>query len=156
MQKGDTGCLLHISICTFITLTAKCNIFVFSVSLRWRLLPIPAKRHHPLPASGTPTMPYQRYGHSAVAYGDCAYIWGGRNDTDGACNVLFVFNTGKIGFEIQIQVQKPNFFYSVRLKIFSPVALLYTFQNFSKARIEFSYIIMTKEEVGALITGNTS
>lgn len=64
-----------------------------TISLRWRLLPIPDKRYSPLPASGNPTIPYQRYGHTAVAYGDSAYIWGGRNDTDGACNVLFVFNT---------------------------------------------------------------
>ena len=39
-------------------------------------------------------IPYQRYGHSAVAYEDCAYIWGGRNDSDGACNTLFQYDTG--------------------------------------------------------------
>lgn len=37
-------------------------------------------------------MPYQRYGHTCVAYEDKAYVWGGRNDRDGACSVLFCFD----------------------------------------------------------------
>ena len=39
-------------------------------------------------------VPYMRYGHSASAIGDLVYIFGGRNDTFGACNTLFCFNTG--------------------------------------------------------------
>lgn len=64
-----------------------------TISLRWKLLPLPCRRHRPHVLSRDSQIPYQRYGHTAVAYGDFAYIWGGRNDTDGACNVLFVFNT---------------------------------------------------------------
>ncbi|KAK4824827.1 hypothetical protein QYF61_020200 [Mycteria americana] len=33
-----------------------------------------------------------RYGHSAVLIDDTVYIWGGRNDTEGACNVLYAFD----------------------------------------------------------------
>jgi len=40
-------------------------------------------------------VPYQRYGHTAVAYEEHAYIWGGRNDSDGACNILYKYNTGE-------------------------------------------------------------
>ncbi|RWS28739.1 kelch domain-containing protein 3-like protein [Leptotrombidium deliense] len=36
--------------------------------------------------------PLQRYGHTVVAYGDCIYLFGGRND-NGACNVLYKFDT---------------------------------------------------------------
>lgn len=36
--------------------------------------------------------PFQRYGHTAVAYGRKIYIWGGRNDHV-ACNRLFCFDT---------------------------------------------------------------
>lgn len=37
-------------------------------------------------------IPFQRYGHTAVAYGPFVYIWGGRNDNK-ACNTLFCFDT---------------------------------------------------------------
>uniref|UniRef100_A0A8C9G425 rRNA biogenesis protein RRP36 n=1 Tax=Pavo cristatus TaxID=9049 RepID=A0A8C9G425_PAVCR len=37
-------------------------------------------------------VPYMRYGHSAVLIDDIVYIWGGRNDTEGACNVLYAFD----------------------------------------------------------------
>lgn len=37
-------------------------------------------------------VPYQRYGHTAVAFGDKIYLWGGRNDL-AACNVLYCFDT---------------------------------------------------------------
>ena len=47
--------------------------------------------------------PYQRYGHTAVAYNESAYIWGGRNDVDGACNKLYEFNT----------CESPNLFMSL-------------------------------------------
>lgn len=56
------------------------------VSLRWRKLP---------PACCSPSkVPYMRYGHTAVLIDDIIYIWGGRNDTEGACNVLYTFHTG--------------------------------------------------------------
>lgn len=37
-------------------------------------------------------VPYKRYGHTAVVYGDKIYIWGGRNDRT-SCSVLFCFDT---------------------------------------------------------------
>jgi len=57
------------------------------VSYRWNVLP--------LPESGDPQYeeaPYHRYGHTAVAWSDRAYIFGGRNDRNGACNVLHCFD----------------------------------------------------------------
>lgn len=39
-----------------------------------------------------PNVPFQRYGHSAVAYKHFVYIWGGRND-ETVCGVLFCFDT---------------------------------------------------------------
>ncbi|KAG9472823.1 hypothetical protein GDO78_016755 [Eleutherodactylus coqui] len=63
------------------------DVHVFNaVSLRWRKLP---------PACCCPSkVPYMRYGHTAVLIDDVIYIWGGRNDTEGACNVLYTFHTG--------------------------------------------------------------
>lgn len=49
----------------------------------------------PSSAEGCDAVPYMRYGHSASAIGDLVYIFGGRNDTHGACNTLFCFNTGE-------------------------------------------------------------
>ena len=40
-------------------------------------------------------VPYMRYGHTAVLLEDIIYIWGGRNDTEGACNVLYAFDVSK-------------------------------------------------------------
>ncbi|XP_064484621.1 kelch domain-containing protein 3-like isoform X2 [Ornithodoros turicata] len=54
-----------------------------TVSLRWALIPC---------QSNLEDVPFQRYGHTVVAYGDYAYLWGGRND-DGACNILYRFDT---------------------------------------------------------------
>lgn len=36
-------------------------------------------------------IPFQRYGHTVVAYQDIAYLWGGRNDIR-ACNILYYFD----------------------------------------------------------------
>lgn len=58
-----------------------------TVNLRWKALPIP-----PIKDEQYTVAPYQRYGHSAVAYGTKVYIWGGRND-EAACNKLFCFDT---------------------------------------------------------------
>jgi len=66
------------------------NSYILIVSYRWVSIATPT----PLDPQWADT-PYQRYGHTAVALGDCAYIWGGRNDVDGACNVLFCMNTGE-------------------------------------------------------------
>ena len=41
-------------------------------------------------------IPYMRYGHTASLINDKAYIFGGRNDQYGACNILFCFDTGMI------------------------------------------------------------
>lgn len=60
-----------------------------TVSFRWTKLPLPENYHF----DDNCDIPYQRYGHTAVPYKDCAYIWGGRNDKDGACDVLFCFDT---------------------------------------------------------------
>ncbi|KAM6298299.1 KLDC3 protein, partial [Thinocorus orbignyianus] len=65
------------------------DVHVFNaVSLRWIKLP-PVwtnSRDH------VREVPYMRYGHSAVLIDDIVYIWGGRNDTEGACNVLYAFD----------------------------------------------------------------
>lgn len=61
------------------------------MSLRWIKLP-PVwtnSRDH------VREVPYMRYGHSAVLIDDTVYIWGGRNDTEGACNVLYAFDVSK-------------------------------------------------------------
>ncbi|KAL1414149.1 hypothetical protein MTO96_000968 [Rhipicephalus appendiculatus] len=57
-----------------------------TVSLRWALV---QTQSHP------DDVPFQRYGHTVMAYGDYAYLWGGRND-DGACNVLYRFDTNTL------------------------------------------------------------
>ncbi|KAJ7419301.1 hypothetical protein WISP_54826 [Willisornis vidua] len=65
------------------------DVHVFNaVSLRWIKLP-PVwtnSRDH------VREVPYMRYGHSAVLIDDTVYIWGGRNDTEGTCNVLYAFD----------------------------------------------------------------
>ncbi|XP_074093091.1 kelch domain-containing protein 3 isoform X2 [Macrotis lagotis] len=63
------------------------DVHVFNaVSLRWTKLP-------PMRSSGQAgEVPYMRYGHSAVLIDDTVYLWGGRNDTEGACNVLYGFD----------------------------------------------------------------
>ncbi|VDK18998.1 unnamed protein product [Anisakis simplex] len=37
-------------------------------------------------------IPYQRYGHTVVAYQGKAYLWGGRNDTYGTSSKMHVFD----------------------------------------------------------------
>ena len=69
---------------------------IVSVSYRWTALPIPSQE-----STDFLNIPYQRYGHTAVAKDENAFIWGGRNDSDGACNILFCFNTGKLSGRIQ-------------------------------------------------------
>uniref|UniRef100_A0A914WP69 Kelch domain-containing protein 3 n=1 Tax=Plectus sambesii TaxID=2011161 RepID=A0A914WP69_9BILA len=55
-----------------------------SVTYRWRSLP-------QLDVD-CETAPYQRYGHTAVEYRGKAYIWGGRNDIDGASGLLHEYD----------------------------------------------------------------
>lgn len=38
-------------------------------------------------------VPFQRYGHTAVAHDSKIYLWGGRNDKE-VCNTLYCFDTG--------------------------------------------------------------
>ncbi|KAJ9595231.1 hypothetical protein L9F63_013468 [Diploptera punctata] len=61
-----------------------------TANFRWCALPLP--KHYDPHIS---CVPYQRYGHTAVAYGDKIYIWGGRND-EAACNILFCFDTNTL------------------------------------------------------------
>lgn len=67
--------------------TASCSCHV-SVSLRWTKLP-PVRTAAQERALD---VPYMRYGHTAVLLDDAIYLWGGRNDTVGACNVLYAFD----------------------------------------------------------------
>ncbi|XDV49740.1 hypothetical protein PO909_018930 [Leuciscus waleckii] len=68
------------------------DVHVFNtVSLRWTKLP-PVRtggREH------TREVPYMRYGHTAVLLDETIFIWGGRNDTEGACNVLYAFDVNQ-------------------------------------------------------------
>lgn len=67
------------------------DVHVLNTSnFRWSALPIPRQSD---PQSSC--VPFQRYGHTAVSYGDKIFVWGGRNDIE-ACNVLFCFNTSKL------------------------------------------------------------
>ncbi|XP_014363466.2 kelch domain-containing protein 3 [Papilio machaon] len=43
----------------------------------------------------THVMPFQRYGHTTVPYGDKVYMWGGRNNAV-ACDTLFCFDTKQL------------------------------------------------------------
>uniref|UniRef100_UPI00358F92CE kelch domain-containing protein 3 n=1 Tax=Myxine glutinosa TaxID=7769 RepID=UPI00358F92CE len=64
------------------------DVHIFNiVSMRWTKLP-PTTFTSPC----VKDVPYMRYGHTAVVVGETVYIWGGRNDTEGACNVLFAFD----------------------------------------------------------------
>ncbi|XP_027055709.1 kelch domain-containing protein 3 isoform X1 [Pocillopora verrucosa] len=63
------------------------DVHVFdTVQCRWMKPP-------PVSCECKGCVPYMRYGHSASAMGDLVYIFGGRNDTHGACNILYCFDT---------------------------------------------------------------
>lgn len=64
-----------------------------TVSLRWTKLP-PVR---PAARGQAPVVPYMRYGHSTVLIDDTVFLWGGRNDTEGACNVLYAFDVSEYG-----------------------------------------------------------
>lgn len=59
-------------------------------NLRWYQVP-QRKNEYGLPLQ-YPEVPFQRYGHTSVAYKNRVYMWGGRNDETG-CNILFCFDT---------------------------------------------------------------
>ncbi|XP_055709629.1 kelch domain-containing protein 3 [Phlebotomus papatasi] len=61
-----------------------------SLNMRWSLVPIRKEDYgHPLKY---PWVPFQRYGHTAVAYKHLVYVWGGRND-EMVCDILYCFDT---------------------------------------------------------------
>ncbi|XP_070505488.1 kelch domain-containing protein 3-like [Chironomus tepperi] len=53
-------------------------------TLRWSLMPMKDQKY--------PQVPFQRYGHTAVAYENKVYIFGGRND-EMVCDILFCYDT---------------------------------------------------------------
>ncbi|ELT93982.1 hypothetical protein CAPTEDRAFT_2628 [Capitella teleta] len=61
-----------------------------TITYKWTALPVATSK------SDLSECPYQRYGHTAVAWADNAYVWGGRNDDTGCCNVLYCFNTATL------------------------------------------------------------
>ncbi|KAK3863462.1 hypothetical protein Pcinc_030769 [Petrolisthes cinctipes] len=54
-----------------------------TVTYRWKAIETQQSRN---------VVPFQRYGHTAVAFGHLVYVWGGRNDNT-ACNILYCFDT---------------------------------------------------------------
>lgn len=59
-------------------------------TLRWKVLPPSGIFHEDSTCSD---VPFHRYGHSAVVWKEVVYIWGGRNDSSGACNTLYRYDT---------------------------------------------------------------
>uniref|UniRef100_A0A023F194 Kelch domain-containing protein 3 n=1 Tax=Triatoma infestans TaxID=30076 RepID=A0A023F194_TRIIF len=64
------------------------DVHVLNINcLEWHQLPRPK-----IDSQQYAVTPFQRYGHTAVAFGKNIFIWGGRND-ESACNRLFCFDT---------------------------------------------------------------
>ncbi|XP_052866120.1 LOW QUALITY PROTEIN: kelch domain-containing protein 3 [Anopheles cruzii] len=59
-------------------------------SMRWSSIP-PMEDENGVPCK-YPEVPFQRYGHTAVAFEKKVYLWGGRND-EIVCDILFCFDT---------------------------------------------------------------
>lgn len=57
-----------------------------TLNMRWSLVP---RRDN---EKKYPEVPFQRYGHTAIAHKHFVYIWGGRND-ELICNKLYCFDT---------------------------------------------------------------
>lgn len=57
-----------------------------TTTLRWRRRPTPTCEEEQYYHS-----PYQRYGHTVVAWQGKAYVFGGRSDPDGSCNEVFEY-----------------------------------------------------------------
>ncbi|CAD5117904.1 DgyrCDS6649 [Dimorphilus gyrociliatus] len=64
------------------------DVHVFNtLTYKWKKLPAPTD------PEDKKSTPYRRYGHTAIAKDFYIYIWGGRDDSHGACNKLFRYNT---------------------------------------------------------------
>ena len=90
------GILLLISTSGLISAFSDLQVLIVNIYIPLNFLTVPC-RWMKISASspeGYESIPYMRYGHSASAIGDLVYIFGGRNDTYGACNTLFCFDTG--------------------------------------------------------------
>ncbi|XP_072939267.1 kelch domain-containing protein 3 [Epargyreus clarus] len=66
----------------------------------WEAIPVhvlntSTLRWSPVVYKRTDIIPFQRYGHSAVSYGDKVYMWGGRNNAV-ACDTLSCFDSEKL------------------------------------------------------------
>ena len=90
------GILLLISTSELISAFSDLQVLIVNIYIPLNFWTVPC-RWMKISASspeGYESIPYMRYGHSASAIGDLVYIFGGRNDTYGACNTLFCFDTG--------------------------------------------------------------
>lgn len=58
-------------------------------TLKWCELAKPSRNER-----GYQSTPHSRYGHTVVVHQRKFYLWGGRNDHNGACNRLFSFDPG--------------------------------------------------------------
>ncbi|KAG5890788.1 hypothetical protein JTB14_007182 [Gonioctena quinquepunctata] len=59
-----------------------------TATFRWTLHPVSDLPYF----ENDDILPYKRYGHTAIVYGEKVYIWGGRNDR-ASCSTLFCFDT---------------------------------------------------------------
>jgi len=74
----------------------KIDVHVFNLSnFQWCKLKEPSKCDDDYQST-----PYMRYGHTASLIGCNIYIFGGRNDQHGACNILYCFNTNTFKWSI--------------------------------------------------------
>ncbi|KAI1723517.1 kelch motif domain-containing protein [Ditylenchus destructor] len=67
------------------------DAYDFLLALQQNILPMNAVNLPPTDQKD-PQMPYQRYGHTVVAYKGKAYLWGGRNDEFGSSQLLHEYN----------------------------------------------------------------
>lgn len=73
------------------------DVYVFDTkTLRWHELPVPRNKDGSFEMY--PDVPYKRYGHTAVAYKNCVYMWGGRND-EALCSNLYRFDVKTLQWE---------------------------------------------------------
>ncbi|XP_065052421.1 kelch domain-containing protein 3-like [Rhopilema esculentum] len=75
----------------------KMDVHIFNAcSLQWYAMKTPSR----LNSNQYCCVPYMRYGHTASLVGSKAYIFGGRSDRNGACNVLYCFDTDMFTWSI--------------------------------------------------------
>lgn len=65
---------------------SRSTFVLFTDTLRWKTCEFSGKDGE---------IPFQRYGHTVVAYKDKIYLWGGRNESQ-ACSKLYTFDTSKL------------------------------------------------------------